>query len=158
MLGTRFLSASLILLVLSAQSLQARTGDWRMVESLQAGTLISVKSKHRVKCRFVRATDDALSCEIIRSGLAGAVMKGPPDLICDRQSVREVRLEHTDGSNAAFRAVIGAGAGAVVGAAGHNTDFNRSASTVVGAGFGALLGGFVGLLLPIRHGKIIYTK
>ena len=80
MLGTRFLSVTLILLLLSAQNLQAQSGDWHMAESLQAGTLISVRSKHRVKCRFARATDDALSCEIIRSGLAGTVMKRAPIL------------------------------------------------------------------------------
>ena len=84
------------------------------------------------------------------------MVKAPPDLVIDRQVVREVRLEHTDGSNAAFGAVIGAGA--VFGAAGRNSDLNRGASTAVGAGFGALLGGFFGLVLPLRHGMIIYRK
>src|SRR4029077_378728 len=122
---------ALILLSLATRNSQAQTSDWRAVQNLQPGTLISVKSKHRVKCKFLRATDDAVSCEIIRGGLLGVATKAPPDLMFNRQSVREVRLEHADGSNAAIGAVIGAGAGAVFGASGPNTDLNRSASTVV---------------------------
>src|SRR5882762_4356309 len=100
MLRTRFISVTLVLLSLSASDSQAQTGDWRAVQNLQAGTLISVKAKHRVKCQFLRATDDAVSCEVIRSGLLGTISQAT-DLTFDRQSVREVRLEHTDGSNAA---------------------------------------------------------
>ena len=148
----------LVVLSLFASTAQSQTGDWYAGENLQTGTLISVRAKHRVKCTFVAATTDRVTCQLITEGLLGTVSQAAIKMSFDRQSVREVRLEHSDGSNAAVGAVIGAGAGAVFGAVGRNTDLNRGASTVVGAGFGALLGGFLGVVLPLRHGRIIYRK
>ncbi len=86
------------------------------------------------------------------------VSKVPDDLTFDRRRIREVRLEHSNGSNALVGAAIGGGAGAVFGAVGPNTDLNKGASTVVGAGFGILLGGFLGSALPVRHWRIIYKN
>ena len=149
---------ALVLVSLLASTAQSQTGDWHAVENLQTGTLISVRAKHRVKCTFVAATADMVTCQLITGGLLGTVSKAAIKMIFDRQNVREVRLQHSDGSNTAVGAVVGAGVGAVFGAVGRNTDLNRGASTVVGAGFGALLGGFLGLVLPLRHGRIIYRK
>ena len=145
-------------LLLLASSAQAQGSDWRAVEKLQNGSLISVKSKHRVKCTFLYATDDELVCKPIRQGLAGLAAIGPSEFRFDRRNVRDVRFENTDSHNAAVGAAIGAGAGAVFGAVGRNTDLNRGPSTLVGAGFGALLGGFLGMALPLKHGKGVYKR
>ena len=145
--------------LLLASTAQAQTGDWRLVQNIQVDTVISVQTQHRVKCAFLYATDTEVVCRPVHRGLAGLAGIGPSEFRFERQRVREVRLEHSDGHNAAVGAAIGAGAGAVFGAVGRNTVLNRGASTVVGGAFGGLAGGFLGVvLLPLRHGKVVYEK
>jgi hypothetical protein len=146
------------LLCFVVSSGEAQTTDWPGVKNLPVGSIISVRSRHRVKCIFVHATNDELVCQPIRPGLIGLTAIGRSEFRFAFRRVREVRLEYSDGSNAAVGATIGAGAGAAFGAIRPSTDLVPSASIAFGIAFGALVGGFFGVIVPFRHGAVIYKK
>src|SRR6266849_2589552 len=99
-------------ILVSVSIAQAQAGDWRAVESVPFGSAITVKVGHRVRCTFLRATDDELFCERFPRG----VWYGPSEIKFKRQAIQQVRLEHSDGVNTAVGAAIGGGVGAALGA------------------------------------------
>jgi hypothetical protein len=51
---------------------QAQTGSWQAVEALPAATPITIRASHRVRCNFLNATGDSISCEQELSALRWA--------------------------------------------------------------------------------------
>ena len=103
---TRTIIISLTILLLSSLA-PAQTGDWQAVKNLQPGTKISVQSGTRfhILCTFEYATDEQLLCERVLRGPRGPVI--PPERTYARAKIREVRFEHSDGTNMATGALIG---------------------------------------------------
>jgi hypothetical protein len=137
----------------------AQTGNWQAVKQLDPGVKISVRSEHhslRSTCYFQRATDDQLFCERILRGVSQVLI--PPDAVYERKKIREVRLEHSDRSNAATGAAIGGGIGATLGAANDNGTLTREGGALLLGTVGALIGGSFGRDFPIFHGKMIYRR
>jgi hypothetical protein len=143
----------ILALALCTSSAQAQTGSWQAVENLSPGSVISVRAHHHVRCVFRSATDDRLICDPLQHG---PVPLGPDETIYDRQSIREVRLEHSVGANELTGAAFGAGIGAAVGASSSNGSLTRGGSTLLVGGIGAIIGGFVGKEFSILPGKVIY--
>jgi outer membrane lipoprotein SlyB len=77
----------------------------------------------------------------------------------DRKRIREVRLEHSEDSDAAVGAFVGAGAGAAIGAAvpGNGT-VTRGGRILLLGGIGAIVGGFMGREFPMAHGRVVYRR
>ena len=98
---------SMLIIFMFGSSAQAQAGDWQAVMNIKPGTLISVKARHRVRYRFELASPDELVCKPPRF-----FHIGPSKITIDRQSVREVRLAHSDGANVGVGTAIGAGVGA----------------------------------------------
>jgi hypothetical protein len=145
---------SLLLAVLMyGPGVQAHTGDWQAVEKLTPGTRISVRAQHRIRCVFQRATDDELACKRLYRSLALS-----SEIVFDRQSVREVRLERSDEANGAVGALIGAGAGAAVGASNGKGTATREGGALLLGSIGAIAGWFIGADFHILHGKSIYKR
>ena len=146
----------MIYLILSAliplPKCQAQTGSWQAVEALPASTPITIRASHKVRCIFLNATDDSISCEQELSALRWA-----RTLTFDRNTVQQVRIEHPTASMFAGTA-IGAGAGLAVGATTNSTTFTRGATEVIAVGIFGALGGFVGHETHIIPGKTIYQK
>ena len=125
-----------------------------MVENLPQRTLISVEDMHHVihdTCRFQSVVDGQLFCEY-RSGFSG-----PSEIAFRRESVRAVRQEH---NSTLIGLAVGAGAGAVIGAARDPyPGIGRGGSTLVGAGLLGSIGTLVGSAHGhFSHGKIIYQN
>ncbi len=156
----RIINLLLALFVLASNA-QAQKGDWRAVKQLAPGTPISVKYGRffvHDRCIFQSATDDVLVCERILYGTSRIFI--PPEAVYRRKLVREIRLEHSDASNAAVGAAIGGSIGAALGAAAPSNASARarlSAGLLVGTG-GALVGAFVGRDFPIRHREVVYRQ
>jgi hypothetical protein len=137
----------------------AQTGNWQAVKQLEPGTKISLQSDHlwlHSTCYFQRATDDQLFCERILRGVSRVLI--PPDAVYERKKIREVRLEHSDRSNAATGAVIGGGIGATLGATRGNGTLTPEGGALLLGTTGALIGGAFGRDFPIFHGKVIYRR
>ena len=138
---------SMLVMFMFGSSAQAQAGDWQAVMNLKSGTLISVKARHRVRCRFELASPDELVCKPPQF-----FHIGPSKITIDRQSVREVRLAHSDGPNVGVGMAIGAGVGAVAGAA------SGGAGVLIFTPFGAAVGAVVGSGFHILHDKVIYRQ
>lgn len=134
-------------------SARAQTGNWRDVENLRNGSIITVRTPHRVKCAFEGATHDALICERIQKGLFRIA---PSELGFDRRSIREVRLERGDDANAAAGTAIGAGVGMAVGASVGRKP--RVAGALVLGAVGGAIGWIIGQEHPILPGRIVYQR
>ncbi len=134
----------------------ARTGHWRDVMRLRAGTPISVKpaNESRVLCIFVRATKNELSCDRFWSSPPPYVPPIESRYRFDRRIVREVRLEHSDRANAAIGMGVGAGIGAGLGEA----SSARGLGAVIFGALGAYIGKEVGRDAPLFHRKVIYKR
>jgi hypothetical protein len=133
---------------------QAQTGDWQAVEAIPWGSDISVKDEHRsVKCVLERVSDHTLFC-------VGARRHTPIYVEFDRQSIRQVRLEHP-GRGVALGTLIGIGAGAGIGYA-SSRNSNDAETRVYGPIGLAIVGGIVGGLImgkiAIPHGKVVYRR
>jgi hypothetical protein len=148
------IASAVLALMLTGPLAAAQTGDWQVVENLPQRSLISVEDMHHVihdTCRFQSAVDGQLFCEY------GSGFSGPSEIAFRRESVRAVRREH---NGTLIGLAVGAGAGAVFGAARNTTPgIGRGGSALVGAGvyggFGALVGSAHG---HFSHGKVIYEK
>jgi hypothetical protein len=135
----------------------APTADWRAVENLAPGSIISLKSpgRHHLRCRFERADIDLLVCERI---VHGNLVFGPTEIVLERRNIDQVRLEHSEAANAATGALLGAGAGAAIGASVHNGTLTRPGGALLIGAIGGIIGGFVGRDVSILPGKIIYQR
>ena len=137
-------------------SAQAQPGGWRAVENLKPRSRISVKVHLRTICFFVRATHDELVCELPADH---RIPFGPSQLTFDRQSIREVRLEHGEAADAALGAAIGGGVGAAVGASVKGSgSLTRGGGAILLGAIGGLVGGFFGRDFPPLHGKVVYKR
>jgi hypothetical protein len=150
----KLIYAVMFFLVL-ALSAQAQSGDWRALKSLPPDTRISVKIRFRTLCDFQYATDDRLVCERI---MRGPIPFGPDHFSFARKQIREVRLEHSDNTNALVGATVGGGIGVVLGAAGKNDTTTREGGALLLGGIGAIAGGIIGKDFPITHGKVVYKR
>jgi hypothetical protein len=143
----------LMKLLISSPAL-AQTGDWQVVENLPRRSLISVEDLHHVihnTCRFQSVVDGQLFCEY------GPHLFGPSEIAFRQESIRAVRREH---NSTLIGLAVGAGAGAVFGAARDpDPGIGRGGSALVGAGvygaFGAMIGSAHG---HFSHGRIIYQN
>jgi hypothetical protein len=133
--------------------------DWRLVESIPLGTVISVNYGHGWhRCVFERADDNYLECsiDVPRFPVSLPELMVPPQIL-RRADVAKVRLENPYAS-AAAGAGIGAAAGAIFGAVGNDSEGGRGAQAVIGGGIGALLGGIIGRTTSFIHGDVIYQR
>jgi hypothetical protein len=143
-----------------AASVQAQTGDWRMVENLKPGSRVRVRTdaQRRIQCSVEGATDTELICEVhVRRSLRTSTLSIP------RSEIQEVHvLPNPDqAKDAAIGAAIGAGAGATGGAI--NARVARGAygffGALAGAGIGALIGASVPVFQVIfQRSKLIYKR
>jgi hypothetical protein len=145
--------SALLALILIGPFAAAQTSDWQVVENLPQRTLISVEDLHHVihgNCRFQSVVEGRLFCEYSHP-------YGPSEVAFPQESIRSIRREQ-NGALAGF--VIGAGTGAVIGAAADSSPaIGRGGSAIVGAGiygaFGAIIGSAHG---HFSHGKTIYQN
>jgi hypothetical protein len=148
------IASAVLALMLTGPLAAAQTGDWQVVENLPQRSLISVEDMHHVihdTCRFQSVVDGQLFCEY------GSGFSGPSEIAFRRESVRAVRQEH---NSTLIGLAVGAGAGAVFGAARDTTPgIGRGGSALLGAGvyggIGALVGSSHG---HFSHGKVIYQN
>jgi hypothetical protein len=144
-----FLLAPLLL----ASSAMAQRYDWKNVQMLPNRTKIKVQLKqgHTFGHCFVTATsDNALICST-RGGPFGLWSRR---LVYPRDNVKAVYLAH-DGT--LIGAAVGAGTGAVIGAA--KPGCCRGANALIGAGLMAMPGMVVGTALdPFFHGRAVYRS
>jgi len=132
----------------------AQTGDWQAVENLPRRSLISVEDMHHTihgTCRFQGVVDTQLLCEY------GSHAFDSSEVAFRRESIRAVRREH---NSTLIGMAIGAGSGAVIGAARDSTPGGgRGGSALVGAGIFGGLGAIAGSdngHFHFSHGTVIY--
>ena len=149
-------------LLLFTSTAWARKGDWHAVENLSPGTHISVlnrQSPARLYCSFERATARELFCrQLTRPSFLPIYL--PPissEVAFERRDIVEVRLEHSDATNAAIGGAIGAGAGAALGAASSDSH-SRGAGMALFSVLGFALGSAINRALPITPRKVIYRR
>src|SRR2546422_9138484 len=130
-------------------SAQAQPGGWRAVENLTPRSRSAVKVRLRTICFFVRATHDELVCELPADH---RIPFGPSQLTFDRQSIREVRLEHGEAADAALGAAIGGGVGAAVGASQKPQTLTRGGGAIRLGAICGLVGGVFWRGFPIPRG------
>ena len=131
----------------------ASDGDWEIVKSLPEGTPISVKAKLRHLCTFQLATDTTLSCRSKISGPTSFVLS------FQRKEIRQVRLEHSDDTNALIGFATGGAIGFAMGASGHRVDASsRLFVGVIGGALFGFAGRFMNRALPITHKNVIYRR
>lgn len=147
------ISCSLMIVLPLSLGAQAQSGDWIRVQNLAPGTPISVKAKLRHLCTFEGATNTMLVC--------GPKLTGPSTLTLsfERKEVRQVRLEHSDDTNALIGLGTGSAIGFAIGASGHRVDTSaRLVGGVVGGAVGAFAGRFMNRSIPITHKNVIYKR
>ena len=142
-----------VALILLSTAVAQSKGDWDAVRRIDRGTPIKVKAGRNATCEFRYATDDELFC--------GSPLFGR-EMVFNRIEIHQIRREFTRGRNGEIGAAVGAGIGAVAGAAmpvhsiepGHSRGFNAIIT--------ALLGGCAGWLIarsaPIFHDGVIYQR
>jgi hypothetical protein len=130
----------------------AQKGNWQSVESLAPGTSISIQARHRFHCKFLTASDDAISCEQSLSAL-----RVSREFAFDRTEIKQVRVEHPTASMF-LGAAIGAGAGVGYGSTGGSGTLTKAGTEFVGGALFGFLGGVVGRETHIIPGTIIYQK
>jgi hypothetical protein len=137
--------------LLIASSAMSQTGDWEAVQALRSGTKIKVTLKNRRTfghCFFDGASDDQLFCTS-RGGLLSRRK------VYLRDEIEAVYLTH---NGPAIGLVVGAGAGAAIGAAGDPVPgLGRGGTALLDAGLFGGLGAFFGMVLdPFFHGRVVY--
>jgi uncharacterized protein (DUF736 family) len=134
--------------------------DWRIVEAIPLGTIVSVDTgRGWHHCVFERADDNYLECSIDapRFPVSLPALMVPPQIL-RRENVVKVRLENPYAS-AAAGAGIGAAVGLGVGAMGkEDTATTREGNEVIGGALGALIGGLIGRATSFVHGDVIYQR
>jgi hypothetical protein len=149
--------------VMLIPSALAQAGDWQAVKGLAPGTNISVKAGHffaHTLCTVQRVNDDTLVCERIWHGPASLQVPSVHVFTYRRKTIREVRLEHGDKSNAAIGAAIGAGTGVAIGATvgSHNAPDSRQVGALLLGTLGGVMGGVFARDFPIVHGRVVYKQ
>jgi hypothetical protein len=141
----------------SPQTQTRAASDWRAVQNIQRGSVISVKAPglRHARCYFDYADEQALYCVRVQHG---SLRLHPPGITVPRRDAQEVRLEHSEAANAAAGAAIGAGAGAAIGAGTGDRTLTRPGGALLLGGIGAIIGGFAGHDLSILPGKIVYKR
>jgi hypothetical protein len=142
----------LLALLLTSSNLQARTGTWDDVRDLPRGASISVESERPLHCNFEMATKDKLMCSFINPFAS----RNPQILTFQRQDVKEVRLDSEIYPNPAKGALIGAGVGAAIGAAGVSN--SRGGGAIIFGGIGALIGAFIARNHSIHRHHTVYKR
>jgi hypothetical protein len=140
-------------IVQRGRAMRAQTNQWKSVEALRPGTLISVVKRARQGCEVVRITELKLACD----KQIGQVTRR---LEYERNQVREVRLEELQHSHWIVGAVAGAGVGGLLGFLGGQQASDREArgySRAFGIPISALVGGAIGAHIH-RHGAVVYRK
>jgi hypothetical protein len=145
-------------LLVMASIAAAQTGDWQAVKDLRPGTKISVQYEHSFHnlCTLEQATDEQLVCDHVLHGPRGTFI--PSERVYQRNNIREVRLEHSDGANTATAAALGGGVGTALGASTRSHTLTRGAGILLLGGIGALIGGSFGKDFPVIHGKVVYRR
>jgi hypothetical protein len=148
--------AAILAVLVSVPGARAQQGDWGAVKKLAPGTRISVKTSVRLVCYFESATDEDLYCDMRRHVRFATMDSGRH---YERKRIREVRLEHSEESDAAVGALVGAGAGAAIGAGvpGNGT-VTRGGRVLLLGGIGAIVGGFAGREFAVAHGRVVYKR
>jgi len=129
----------------------AQINQWRNVEQLRPGTLISVVERGRRECELVSVTDSELICN-------RDVGRLNRRLVYARSQIREVRLERPEDNTMIVGAITGGIAGGLVGFLGTKQASDpetRPYATYYGVPIGALIGGIVGRHVH-RHGSVVY--
>jgi hypothetical protein len=145
------LTASLLL----ASCAPAQVKSWQNVQDLPAGTPISVKAEHRIRCVFVIATDQELVCE---PPIPGQFMfPGSHQVRLERRSIHEVRRGRVDRGRPNKGDLIGAGIGAGIGVGigSRCTTYCGNVTAllgILGAAFGAGIGH------AVAQGEVIYRQ
>jgi len=140
----------LLLLLAVASTAVAQSSDWQVLQGIPAGTKVKLILKRRRTfgyCELEQVTNDGLGCYFSALG----------SRLYARDDVREVRLGHHAAVTGFF---IGAGAGAILGAANGSggaagRGFYAVILTPVMGGFGAGIGAIVD---PFLHGKTVYRS
>jgi hypothetical protein len=158
MKNLRISTALLLLLAVPSVAL-AQTDDWEVVKQIPLGTKIHLALKHGRTfghCRLSQVTDDELACYTQPTSLITPPFP-PHEHAYRRANVRAVSLPH-NGALIGFG--IGAGAGAVLGAAGDPTPgLGRGGTSVLSALLLGGVGAFVGMVAdPFFRGKTIYRS
>jgi hypothetical protein len=153
----RILCLTIAFIVLAASG-YAQTGTWQVVETIPAGTPISVLAQkrhqhsHRFRCDFIWATDDEIACQ---PGGINRILRGA--MVFEHQDVLDVHLEHPSASTLAG-AAIGVGLGVGLGATGTNGAVTRTGAALGLGGIFGLVGGVIGRNLPIVRGTVVYRR
>ena len=143
---------------LFALGLAAQTPDWNNVKSIAPATqiLIARAGSSAVRGELQSVSDDSISIN------ASSGQQSVPRGQVARLSVRK---KGNRGRHALIGLVIGAGAGAVVGAASYSScngfciiNPSRGALAGAGAAVGGLLGAGVGALLPSGGWREVYRQ
>jgi hypothetical protein len=139
--------------LLIASSAMSQTADWESVQALRNGTKIKVTLKNRPTfghCFFDGASDDELFCTS-RGGLLSRRK------VYLRDDIEAVYLTH---NGPTIGLAVGAGAGAVIGAAGNPVPgLGRGGTALLDAGLLGGLGTFFGMVLdPFFHGRVVYRS
>lgn len=163
-----------MLLLLFAASATAKSTkpnskwNWSAVESLTAGTPISVKTYSLdLLCYFEHATAHELFCERLAPGFLRTPPSDPypfphpypgrqAEYVFQRSLIQEVRLEHSEATNGLIGIGIGGAIGAGTGAA--RFDQARAGSALIFGLAGAAIGEAIGRTHPLFHRKIIYRR
>ena len=139
--------------LLIASSAMSQIDDWQAVQALRSGTKIKVTLKNRPTfghCFFDGASNDHLFCTS-RGGLLSRRK------VYLRDDIRTVYLTR---SGPAIGFGVGAGAGAIIGAAGDPVPgLGRGGTALLDAGLLGGLGAFFGMVLdPFFHGREVYRS
>jgi len=140
----RFVTALLLIASLSLTlSAQSTATDWARLNSVASGAKVSVKLKtgKEVKGTFSSVSDTALTLEAKQKSV---VLKRE-----DISTVHETIKKGSGTTGALIGMGLGGGAGALVGAAGSNDDFDKieHAATAGLAVIGAVVGGVTGYFI-----------
>ncbi len=134
--------------------------DWRVVEALQPGTPISVRSGGRWhRCNFDYADDASLKCwkEGFQQRLTAATMAARSPVF-RREDVKTVRLEREMDATP-IGAAAGVGLGVLGGALRGNSGGYTQSGEMMGLGLiGGVVGGVTGHVFPIGHHTVIYER
>ena len=154
----RQISFAMLVALLLGPNAQARknAGDWRVVESLEPGTHVIIKARHKYSCAVEGATEEALTCWVHLPRSFRTISIQIP-----RAEIREVRALPNQAKDALIGAGIGGAAGAIAG--GTTSRTYPGVNAFFGGLAGAAGGAFVGAIVPIfqlviQRGKTIYKQ
>jgi len=150
-----FIFSQVLVLSLAAS---AQSGDWEVVKHIAGGSTISVRTEHRLlktRCYLLGVTDTQLTCQLEHAPLWLSVERSK--IIYDRSRVSKLWVEHSDAENRATTGLIGAAAGAGLGAA-NAPRGTRVAGAVLGGSIAGLVGYFWGDVFHPLPGRLVYKR